>query len=417
MTTLSLPSFDDIKKAEQTLKEAVYPTPLHPTPFLCRFGPDSVYCKLENLQLTGSFKARGAYNKLKSLSKKEMAAGVITASAGNHAQSVAYHAAKLGIAATIIMPVSTPFIKVTRTESFGAKVILYGQDLSESVQYVHELIKDQGLTLVHPYDDPYVIAGQGTIGLEIWAQQQAQLLSLDTIIVPIGGGGLISGVALAMKHLSPETRVIGVQTASYPYMYDAVKSGAGSAAASATPMPTIAEGIAVKRPGHLTTEMVKHYVDDIVLVSETAIERAIFLMAEEGKIVTEGAGAAGVAALIEHPNLFTNRHVGVVICGANIDTRLLSNVLMRGLASEHRVVRLRIKISDAAGSLAKLLDVISEVGASIIEIYHDRLSYQITAKSTEVEIVLEIQNKSHLDKLLAKLQSHSFVVQGDIING
>jgi threonine dehydratase len=391
---------DDIRAAAETITGAVIRTPTVPASSLMREIDCQLYLKLENLQLTGSFKVRGALNRMVQLTEAEQARGVITMSAGNHAQGVAFHAQRLGIPATIVMPRHTPFTKVARTEAFGATVELVGDTLDEGFAHVRQRIERDGLTLIHPYDDPAIMAGQGTIGLEMLAD----VPHLDTLVVPIGGGGLISGIAIAAKAIKPSIRIIGVQSALYPAMIDAL-------ALHNEPVPggaTIAEGIAVKKPGALTRPVVAALVDELVTVGEAALEQAVNRLATDQKIVVEGAGAAGVAALLDRPDAFAGRHVGLVLCGGNIDARLLSGVLMRGLARTGQLVRLRIGIDDAPGALARVSGAIGDNGGNIVEVYHLRMAQDLPLKRADIDVVIETRDRPHVERIMRALGEAGF---------
>ncbi len=340
----------------------------------------NIWLKFENLQFTATFKERGALNRLSALSADQRRRGVIAASAGNHAQGVAYHAARLSIPATIFVPVGTPTVKIENTRRHGATVIEGGATLEEAAALAREYGRSGGLTYIHPYDDPLIIAGQGTIALEMLAS----MADLDVLIVPIGGGGLISGMAVAAKALKPGIEIIGVQAALYPSMYNAIKS-------HTLPMrgDTLAEGIAVKSPGSLTSEIVRALVDDIVLVTERDLEHALSLLLTIEKSVTEGAGAAGLAAVLEDPDRFKGRTLGLVLSGGNIDTRLLSGVLTRQLAREGRLSRLHFDIVDRPGQLAAVVAVLSNAGANIVEVSHQRIFTDLPAKAVVLEVVIE----------------------------
>jgi threonine dehydratase len=392
-------TIDDIRAAAERLDGQVIRTPLVPAARMSEVLGCELYLKLENLQRTGSFKDRGAFMRLSQLSQAEAKRGVIAMSAGNHAQGVAYHARRLGVPATIVMPEFAPFSKVERTKSFGARVVLTGDTLDASAQAARQIAEKEGLTFVHPYDDPHVIAGQGTIGLEILAD----LPDVDTIVVPIGGGGLISGIALAAKDANPDIHMIGVETELYPSMLNALK-GRGELPGGSS----LADGIAVKNPGKLTREIIERLVEDIAVVPEVTIETAIARLVEEQKIVAEGAGAAGVAAILNEPERFAGRKVATVICGGNIDIRLLSGVLARGLVRDGRMVRLRIGIVDQPGVLAKIADLIGRSSANIIEVYHQRLFYDVPAKRADVDVVLETRNAEHVKEIIASLEEHGF---------
>ncbi|MEX1205184.1 MAG: threonine ammonia-lyase [Dongiaceae bacterium] len=393
-------TIDDVRAAAAAIAGQVVRTPAVSARRLAEAtGAAELVLKLENLQYTGSFKDRGALNKLLSLGPKQAAAGVIAMSAGNHAQGVAYHARRLGIPATIVMPQGTPFNKVERTRGYGARVRLEGDGIDAAAVFARDLAKREGLTFVHPYDDPLIIAGQGTIGLELLADWP----ELDSVVVPIGGGGLISGIAVAVKALKPDIEVIGVEAALYPSMHHAIRN--------LPPAPggqTLAEGIAVKSPGVLTRALVEALVADILLVEEGPLERAVQMLVEVQKIVAEGAGAAGFAALLAHAPRFAGKRVGVVICGGNIDSRLLAQVLMRGLVRDGRVVTLRVEIADQPGTLGRLAQLIGECGGNIIEIYHQRLFYDLPVKRADVDAVIETRNADHVREIVAALVASGF---------
>ncbi|HJU15432.1 MAG TPA: threonine ammonia-lyase [Stellaceae bacterium] len=394
----------DVRRAAAAIVGAVARTPTVPAPALSERTGAEVYLKLETLHRTGSFKERGALNKLLSLGIAERRAGVVAMSAGNHAQGVAYHARRLGIPATIVMPEGTPYTKIDRTEAFGARVVVEGDSLTASCAAADRLAHEHGLVLVHPYDDPAVIAGQGTIALEL----VEDCPRLEIVIVPIGGGGLISGIAVAAKALAPQIAVVGVQSTLYPAMerlFRGAEPGPPPGAA------TIAEGIAVKEPGQLTRPIVKALVSDIRLVDEAMLEGAVETLIEHEKLVAEGAGAAGVAALLAAPERFRGRRVGIVICGANIDSRLLASILMRGLVRSGRLVRLRSELPDVPGALSRLSKVIGERGGNIVEVHHQRLFQDVSLKRAEVDIVVETQNRRHVEALLAALAAAGFPTQ------
>ena len=388
-----------VREAQATLDGAILRTPLVPSPALSAMFGCEISLKLETMHPTGSFKERGALAKLLSLEAKQRKAGVIAMSAGNHAQSVAYHARRLGIPATIVMPEATPFTKVERTEAYGARVVLRGAGLAEARQAAAEIAAAEKLTLVHPYDDAAVIAGQGTAGLELLADRP----DLDVIVVPIGGGGLIAGIATAAKALKPEIEIIGVQCALYPAMLHAQGRCAAPAGG-----PTLAEGIAVKEPGRLTLPIVAALVDDILLADEPALERAVAVLLDIEKIVVEGAGAAPLAALLRHPERFRGKRVGLVVSGGNIDARLLASILQRALVRAGRLVRIRIEISDIPGALAKIAGIIGDKGGNIVEIYHHRLFYDVPVKLAEVEAVVETRNPGHVGEVISALIAAGF---------
>jgi len=394
---------DDIRAAAEVIAGQVVRTPAVPAPRLAEAtGAKSVVLKLENLQYTGSFKDRGAFNKLKSLTPAEARNGVIAMSAGNHAQGVACFAQRLGIPAVIVMPQGTPFTKVERTRSFGARVIIEGDTIDAAAVFARDLAKRENLTFVHPYDDARIVAGQGTIGLEL----MADFPDLEIIVVPIGGGGIMAGTATAAKALKPAIEMIGVEAALYPSMHHAIRN--------LTPVfgaQTIAEGIAVKSPGALSKAIIEKLVSDILLVEEEPLERAVQMLAEVQKIVAEGAAAAGLAAMLAHPQRFAGKRVGLVICGGNIDARMLGQVLLRGLVRDGRVVTLRIEISDSPGVLGRLARAIGESGGNIIEIYHQRLFTDLPVKRADVDAVVETRNADHVNDIVASLTAAGFTVR------
>src|ERR1700732_5121683 len=356
----------------------------------------SLWLKFENLQFTATFKERGALNRLSALSADERRRGVIAASAGNHAQGVAYHAARLSIPATIFVPVGTPTVKIENTRRHGANVIEGGATLEEAASLAIEHGRAEGLIFIHPYDDPLIMAGQGTIALEMLAA----VPDLDVLLVPIGGGGLISGIAVAAKTLKPGIEIIGVQAALYPSMYNLIKG-------QQLPMrgDTLAEGIAVKAPGRITSEIVRALVDDIVLVTEEQIEQAVSLLIGIEKTVTEGAGAAGLAAILADESRFEGRSLGLVLSGGNIDTRLLSSVLTRQLAREGRLSQLRFDIADRPGQLSTVAAVLSKSAANIVEVSHQRIFTDLPAKAVVLEVVIETRDRSHLASTIAALRA------------
>ncbi len=393
-------TIDDIRRAASVIAGRVVRTPAVAAPRLAEAtGAAEVVLKLENQQYTGSFKDRGAYNKMASLDAKAKKAGVIAMSAGNHAQGVAYHAHRLGIPSTIIMPEGTPFNKVERTASFGARVLIHGDSIDSAAVFAREMAERDGLTFVHPYDDPLIVAGQGTIGLELLND----FPDIDTIAVPIGGGGVMSGTAIAAKAINPKIEMIGVEAALYPSMHNAVRGLAPNNGGQ-----TIAEGIAVKSPGKLTQAIITRLVSELLLVNENALERAVQMLAERQKIVAEGAGAAGLAAMIAFPGVFRGRRVGLVICGGNIDSRMLAQVLMRGLVREGRVVTLRIEISDTPGVLGRLAQLVGRSGGNIIEIHHQRMFHDLPVKRADVDAVIETRNPEHYREIIAALEGDGF---------
>jgi threonine dehydratase len=390
---------EDIRAAAKEIEGEVIRTPLVAAPRLGELLGCELYLKLENLQRTGSFKDRGALVKLKSLTPEQAKSGVIAMSAGNHAQGVAYHAQRLGIPATIVMPEFAPFSKVERTRNFGARVVLMGDTLDTSAVAAREIAGKENLAFVHPYDDPKIVAGQGTIGFEMLEDEP----DLDAILVPIGGGGIISGIATAVKSVKPELQMFGVEAELYPSMYKALRKESGEFSGQ-----TLADGIAVKVPGELTRGIIERLVEEVFLVDEPHIEAAVHLLVEEQKIVAEGAGAVGVAALLQNRKRFAGRKVATVICGGNIDVRLLSWVLTRGMVRDGRMVRLRIGIVDRPGVLAKVAHLIGETGGNIIEVYHQRLFYDVPAKQADVDAVIETRNAEHVQEIIANLQDGGF---------
>ncbi|WP_108444961.1 threonine ammonia-lyase [Halomonas denitrificans] len=392
-------TLDDIQKAAARLEGSVEHTPCLRSATLSRLTGCDVYIKFENHQFTASFKERGALNHLLALTPEERARGVIAMSAGNHAQAVAYHAARLGIHATIVMPRHTPNLKVRNTRDFGAEVHLEGNGVDEAGAYAQRLAEERHLVFVHPYDDPRVIAGQGTIALEMLEAEP----DLDCLVIPIGGGGLIGGNAVAAKALKSDIEVIGVQTQRFPAMQQAL---AGEEVHCG--LATLAEGIAVKQPGKLTLEIVRELVSDIVLVDEPEIERAILMLLEIEKSVAEGAGAAGLAALLSDPERYRGRKVGLVLCGGNIDMLALSSVIQRGLVRSNRIVRVRVGIPDVPGSLAELTQLLAEQRANVIQIAHQRTFTDLSLRATEVEATLETLGSDHTREVIAALRAEGY---------
>src|SRR5215216_5773547 len=376
---------DDVRAAAAAISSSVIVTECDQSRTLSEICGCNLWLKFENLQFTSTFKERGALNRLLALSPDERSRGVIAMSAGNHAQGVAYHAHRLGIPATIVMPVGTPMVKIENTRRHGAEIVISGKTLEEAAEFARAHGKAENLTMIHPYDDPHVIAGQGTIALEM-------------LVVPIGGGGLISGMAVAAKSLKPALQIIGVQAQLYPSMYNAIKG-------EHLPMrgDTLAEGIAVKAPGRITTDIIRHLVDDIVLVTEDQIERAVAMLIAIEKTVVEGAGAAGLAAVLAAPELFAGRNVGLVLTGGNIDTRLIASVLTRELAREGRLTQIAIDIVDRPGQLAAVSALLAEAGANIIEVSHQRTFSDLPAKGTLLEVVIETRDRAHLDDVMKRL--------------
>jgi threonine dehydratase len=396
-------SIDDVRAAAKAIYGAVEHTPTRHSDTLSRMTGADIHLKFENLQYTASFKERGALNKLLSLTPEERSRGVAAMSAGNHAQGVAYHAGRLGIPVTIVMPLSTPFVKVKHTKDFGAHVILEGATLSESYARALSITEAEGLTFVHPYDDPKIIAGQGTVALEMLADAEEPL---DTLVVPIGGGGLISGIAVAAKAINPAIQIYGVQTRAYPSMYDNYKSANLPSAGQ-----TIAEGIAVKDPGKITREIVRARVSDILLVDEAQIEQALAALLEIEKTVVEGAAAAAFAAVLDNKQLFHGKKVGIVLSGGNIDMRLLSNVILRELTREGRLMSLEIEIEDRPGLLARVATLVGEAGGNILEVSHNRMMTDMPVKSAYLGMVVEARDSGHADEIRAALTNAGFTLR------
>ena len=385
---------DEVVAAADLLRDRHVHTPCRRSDTLSAITGAEVYLKFENQQFTAAFKERGALVKLLRLDDAQRRRGVIAMSAGNHAQGVAHHATQMGIPATIVMPVTTPFTKVQQTRLLGARVVLHGQQLAEAESEAHAIAAREDLVFVHPYDDPDIIAGQGTVALEMLADQP----QLECLCVPIGGGGLLAGMALAARELRPAIELIGVQTRSFPAMHAALR---GETAEFGT--QSIAEGIAVRNVGRITREIIAATVDDILLVDEPDIERAISLLVAIEKTVVEGAGAAGLAALLAHPDRFRGRKVGLVLCGGNIDTRLLAIVLQRQLVRERRLVTLRFESADQPGVLARIAALIGEAGGNIVEVAHHRLFLDVPAKAADLDFTIETRDAAHTDALVAAL--------------
>jgi threonine dehydratase len=396
------PTIDDIRAAATRIDGAVIRTPTLHSRILSDLTGAEVWLKFENLQFTAAYKERGALNKLLQLTPEERSHGVIAASAGNHAQAVAYHGKRLGIPVTIVMPKPTPLMKVTQTESHGARVILTGERFDDAHAHALELEAKEGLEFVHPFDDPQIIAGAGTLALEMLADAP----ELEMFSVPIGGGGLISGVATAAKAINPDIVVVGVEAELYPSMKNVVEGDFNPIGGD-----TLAEGIAVKEPGQLTRRIIKDLVSEILLVPERDIERAVAMLAAIEKTVVEGAGAAGLAALLTHPERFSGRKVGIVLCGGNIDTHLLANVLIRDLVRCGRIARLRIEAQDRPGALAAITAKFHECGVNIIETNHQRIFTRLPAKDTVIEVECEARDAQAIDTLVSRLEAAHFTVE------
>jgi threonine dehydratase len=401
MSTLPV-TLEDVEYAAARIGDAVVHTPCLRSETLSRIAKADVWVKFENLQFTASFKERGALNTLLQLTGEEKKRGVIAMSAGNHAQGVAYHAGRLGIPATIVMPSFTPNTKVEHTRGHGARVVLHGDTLAEAATEAHRLADAHKLVFVHPYDDPRIIAGQGTIALEML--QDAP--ELDTLLAPVGGGGMIAGCAVAARGLKPDIKVIGVETTSYAAMHQLLAGEPVTAGGD-----TIAEGIAVRDIGKTPLAIAKALLDQVLTVDEVAIERAIALFLEVEKTVAEGAGAAGLAALLAHPQHFIGRKVGLVLSGGNIDTRLLASVLLRGLVRDGRIVRLRLMIGDLPGQLARVSGLIGKAGGNIVEVQHQRLFGAVVAKRTELDVTVETRGRDHARELVEALSAEGFKVR------
>ena len=402
--TLSVPpvTLDDVRAAAVRIAGKVVRTPTLKSLTLSKMTGAEVWLKFENLQFTAAYKERGALNKLLLMGDAARAKGVIAASAGNHAQGLAYHGARLGVPVTIVMPVPTPTNKVVQTQGHGAEVILFGETFDAAYAHARELEAARDLTFVHPFDDAEIIAGQGTIALEMLEDAPG----IDTLAIPIGGGGLLSGVGTAAKALKPGLEVIGVQAELYPSMY---------ALLNGLDMPsegdTLAEGIAVKYPGLITREIVRAIADDIVLVAERHLEKSVALLLEIEKTVVEGAGAAGLAALLAHPDKFAGKTVGIILCGGNIDTRLLANVLLRDLARSGRLARLRIRLQDRPGALFHVARIFDEQSVNILELSHQRIFTNLPAKGLSLDVECETRDRDHLDRLVAALTGGGYEVR------
>ena len=392
----------DIRQAADRLLGQVLATPCVESRTLSQIVGAQVFLKFENLQFTASFKERGACNKLVQLSASERAHGVIAMSAGNHAQGVAYHAQRLGLRAVIVMPRFTPSVKVEGTRSFGAEIVLHGDTLDEARSHALELAAQQQLTFVHPYDDEAIIAGQGTVGLEMLEA----VPGLDTLLVAVGGGGLIAGIAVAAKALKPGIEVIGVQTLRFPSMFNAVKHAHLPQGSS-----SIAEGIAVGTPGRIPQALIEKLVDDIVLVDEGDIEQAVVMLLEVEKTLVEGAGAAGLAALLKYPERFRGRKIGLVLGGGNIDPLLLAAIIERGMVRAGRLARIRVSARDVPGSLAKITATVADAGGNIDEVHHQRAFTTLAAQNVEIELVLQTRGRDHITAVLDALHQVGFAAE------
>ena len=395
-------ALDDIAAARQVIAGHVLRTPMLPAPRLSDLTGARVYVKYENLQVTNSFKERGALTKLASLSADERKHGVIAMSAGNHAQAVAYHAARLAVPATIVMPEQTPFVKIAATKAHGAAVVLEGETIAEAHVRADRLARERGLVWVHPYDDAHVIAGQGTVTLEMLED----VAGLEVLIVPIGGGGLISGMAVAAKAVKPDIEIVGVECAAFPSMWNALHG-------VNRPMggPTLAEGIAVKNAGALTLPIVRALVSDIVLVDEAHLERAVNAYMTLQKTMAEGAGAAGLAAMLASPDRFRGRTVGLVLTGGNIDPRILASIMVRELERDDRIVSFRLTIPDRPGVLGTIATRLGTLGANILEVDHKRLFLDVPAKGARLDVTLETRDRVHADAIYTALEADGYAPQ------
>ncbi len=393
------PSFDDVRSAARDLEGAVVRTPCLYSRTLSEITGAQIHLKFENHQFTASFKERGALNKLLSLTPEQRSRGVIAASAGNHAQGLAYHARRLGIPAVIVMPRYTPGVKVVHTRGHGAEVILHGEVFDDARVHAHELATTRGLTLVHPYDDEKVIAGQGTIALEMLDTYP----DLEVLVVPIGGGGMIAGMAIAARGVAPGVEVIGAETVRFPSMYCALRNLAPTFGSN-----TIADGIAVKHPGTLTLPIVRDLVSDILLVDEDDIEQAIVLLLEIEKTVVEGAGGTALAAVLAHSDRFRGRKVGLVLCGGNIDPLVLADLIERGMVRTGRLSRLTVQLRDLPGALARVTACLAEQNANIEEIFHQRAFTNLPVQSVEVDFVVQTRDREHVQQVIAALAQAGF---------
>jgi threonine dehydratase len=389
----------DVEAARRVIDGHVLRTPMLPAPRLSALTGAEVFVKYENLQVTNSFKERGARTKLASLTAAERERGVIAMSAGNHAQAVAYHAALLGISATIVMPEQTPFVKVAATRAHGARVVLEGESISEAQARAEAEARERGLIWVHPYDDPYVIAGQGTIALEMLEE----VPTLDTMVIPIGGGGLVSGIATAATAIKPGIDIVGAESALYPSMWNALRGEQRPLGGA-----TLAEGIAVKNAGSLTLPIIRALVSDIILVDEEHIERAVNAYLTLQKAMAEGAGAAGLAAMMAKPQRFAGKRVGLVLCGGNIDPRILASIMIRELERENRIVSFRLTIADRPGLLGQIATTLGKLGANILEVDHRRMFLDVPAKGARLDVTVETRDATHADEILAAFKADGF---------
>ncbi len=395
-------TIDDVRAAAARIDGAVVNTPMMHSITLSEITGADIWLKFENLQFTAAYKERGALNALLQLTDEQKERGVIAASAGNHSQGLSYHGTRLGVPVTIVMPKTTPTVKVMQTESVGGNVVLFGETFDDANGHARELEKERGLTFVHPFDDPKIAAGQGTVALEMLEAKP----DLDCVVTPIGGGGLISGMATVARALQPEMEVVGVQAGLFPSMFSKIKGEERACGGD-----TLAEGIAVKKPGEFTSQVIAERVDDIVLVGEPKLEKAVSLLLQIEKTVVEGAGAAGLAAVLDNPERFKGKSVGLVLCGGNIDTRLLANVLLRDLARQGRLARLRVTLQDRPGALFKVMRLFDDHNVNIIEIYHQRIFTTLPAKGLITDIECEARDAEQVERLVDALRTARYNVQ------
>ncbi|KZX54633.1 threonine ammonia-lyase [Erythrobacter sp. HI00D59] len=395
-------TLDDVRAAAARIEGAVVRTPMQRSQTLSEITGADIWLKFENHQFTAAYKERGALNALLHLSDEQKARGVIAASAGNHSQGLSYHGRRLGVPVTIVMPQTTPSVKVMQTESVGGQVVLHGETFDEAYAHARELEQERGLTFVHPFDDPLVAAGQGTVALEMLAEKD----DFDCLVVPIGGGGLMSGMATVAKAMKPEIEMVGVQAELFPSMYSAVTGDERPCGGD-----TLAEGIAVKAPGQFTRQIIAELVDEVLLVKEPKLEHSVSLLLQIEKTVVEGAGAAGLAAVLSNPERFAGKTIGLVLCGGNIDTRLLANVLLRDLARSGRLARLQIVLQDRPGALFRVMSEFHAHNVNIIEIYHQRIFTTLPAKGLTAEIECEARDGEQIDRLVDNLRAKGYSVE------
>lgn len=395
-------TIEDVRAAAARIEGAVVKTPMMHSITLSEITGAEIWLKFENLQFTAAYKERGALNALLHLTDEQKERGVIAASAGNHSQGLSYHGTRLGVPVTIVMPRTTPTVKVMQTESVGGQVVLHGETFDDAAAHARELEVERGLTFVHPFDDPLIAAGQGTVALEMLEVKP----DIDCLVTPIGGGGLISGMATVARALNPDIEIVGVQAELFPSMYAAMKGDDLDCGGD-----TLAEGIAVKRPGAFTSKVIAEKVDDIILVDEPSLEKAVALLLQIEKTVVEGAGAAGLAAVLANKERFAGKKIGLVLCGGNIDTRLLANVLLRDLARQGRLARLRVTLQDRPGALFKVMRLFDEHNVNIIEIYHHRIFTTLPAKGLITDIECEARDAAQVERLVSALQAANYAVQ------